>query len=504
MVEIGPKHDLSYRKEVLHPIFELIRSGEAGCVVSAAGMGKTRLIDFLFQPDVQRHYLGEEAESTLVVRMDLHLLGEWNEWGFFELMLNSLAQSCNGDNRLADFQKHLIQLDTEVIRSRDKVIAFRFVQHAIQNLCKMRGYNLGFIFDEFDDGYKNLPAEIFTHLRGIYTENEHSLTYILVLRDFPGRIRPPAENPYFYEIIARNLIGLGPYNQPDSMAVMQQVEVRRNFPLTPTQRDFIYSLSGGHPGYMLALMNAAYQNPTMLDTYREMERVSTLPLIDDESRRIWESFLESEKLGIMEYIRGTGNVSAYELKLLLLKGIIRRQGNGAVELFSPLFRAFIEKALQNNQAGTETQHLLPKRMLKVFLCHASSDKPIARDLYQKLSKIKGVSPWLDEINLIPGEDWKTVIQQEIKTTDLLLVCLSRNSTTKEGFVQKEIKLALDAADEKPEGQLFIIPVMFEECDVPTRLAKYHWLNYFDADAFNKLYSALKTRADYLGIGIEKG
>src|SRR6185503_2862730 len=116
---------------------------------------------------------------------------------------------------------------------------------------------------------------------------------------------------------------------------------------------------------------------------------------------------------------------------------------------------------------------------------------------------KGVSPWLDEANLIPGDDWNNVISQEIKKTDLLIVCLSQNSITKEGFIQKEIKLALDSADEKPEGQIFIIPLKLEECNVPTRLAKYHWLNYFHEDAFDRLISALKNRAEHLGINIEK-
>jgi hypothetical protein len=38
--------------------------------------------------------------------------------------------------------------------------------------------------------------------------------------------------------------------------------------------------------------------------------------------------------------------------------------------------------------------------------------------------------------------------------------------TKTGFVQKEIKIAPDAADEQPEGRIYIIPVRLEDCDVP--------------------------------------
>jgi len=38
--------------------------------------------------------------------------------------------------------------------------------------------------------------------------------------------------------------------------------------------------------------------------------------------------------------------------------------------------------------------------------------------------------------------------------------------TKQGFVQKEIRFALDIADEHPPGRIFIIPVRLVDCDVP--------------------------------------
>lgn len=45
-----------------------------------------------------------------------------------------------------------------------------------------------------------------------------------------------------------------------------------------------------------------------------------------------------------------------------------------------------------------------KRPLKVFLCHASADKPAVRDLYKRLTA-DGVDAWLDAENLIAGQNW---------------------------------------------------------------------------------------------------
>ena len=36
------------------------------------------------------------------------------------------------------------------------------------------------------------------------------------------------------------------------------------------------------------------------------------------------------------------------------------------------------------------------RKLRVFLCHSSQDKPIVRELYQRLNAEGWIDPWLDE------------------------------------------------------------------------------------------------------------
>lgn len=85
---------------------------------------------------------------------------------------------------------------------------------------------------------------------------------------------------------------------------------------------------------------------------------------------------------------------------------------------------------------------------------------------------------------------------------MVLVCLSAQSVTKEGFVQKEIKFALDKADEKPDGTIFIIPARIEDCDVPERISKFHWVDLFSDDGYEWLIKALQIRAESVGAIIE--
>jgi hypothetical protein len=137
------------------------------------------------------------------------------------------------------------------------------------------------------------------------------------------------------------------------------------------------------------------------------------------------------------------------------------------------------------------------RPLRVFLCHASADKPAVRGLYTRLVS-DGVDAWLDQEKLIPGQNWQVEIPKAVKNSDVVIVCISGKSVNKEGYVQKEIKFALDIADEKPEGTIFIIPARLEDCDTPDRLSMYHWVDLFSKDGYERLLRALTSRAEQIG------
>jgi hypothetical protein len=57
------------------------------------------------------------------------------------------------------------------------------------------------------------------------------------------------------------------------------------------------------------------------------------------------------------------------------------------------------------------------RKLRVFLCHASQDKPVVRALYQRLLDEGWIDPWLDEENLLPGQDRGIELEKALESTD---------------------------------------------------------------------------------------
>lgn len=133
------------------------------------------------------------------------------------------------------------------------------------------------------------------------------------------------------------------------------------------------------------------------------------------------------------------------------------------------------------------------RPLKIFLCHATEDKPQVIELHNLLIK-QGADPWLDSEKILPGQEWNFEINKALDESDVILLCLSKRSVSKEGYVQKEIRIALDRALEMPEGRIFLIPVKLEECALPQRISSYQWVDLFNANGMGKLIQSLNLRA----------
>jgi hypothetical protein len=148
-----------------------------------------------------------------------------------------------------------------------------------------------------------------------------------------------------------------------------------------------------------------------------------------------------------------------------------------------------------------TARLDPKARLRVFLCHASEDKPRVRELRQDLLR-DGFQPWLDTEDLLPGQNWDHQIRKAVRESHVVIVCLSEHATQKSGYVQKEIVQALDVAEEKPEGTIFIIPALLEECAVPDRIRKWQWVHLASDGGYEKLILALRAREREVGLSIE--
>lgn len=136
-------------------------------------------------------------------------------------------------------------------------------------------------------------------------------------------------------------------------------------------------------------------------------------------------------------------------------------------------------------------------MIRIFLAHAKEDAVAVKHLYKRL-KQEGFHPWLDEEDLLPGQNWRAEIPKAIKQSDVFIACLSKQSISKRGYVQRELRMALNAWADRPPGETYLIPLRLDECKIPElrqeeygiNLQDAQWVNIFEADGFERLIKGI--------------
>lgn len=149
-----------------------------------------------------------------------------------------------------------------------------------------------------------------------------------------------------------------------------------------------------------------------------------------------------------------------------------------------LSRSDAEKLLK------ETSVEQARKLKSIFLCYAREDEEKTSKVYDALKK-RGHKPWMDKRELVAGQDWELEIRRAIEQSQYFVALLSKKSVGKRGFVQKEIRFALDVLGEIPLGQIYFIPLRLEPCEVPQVIRSLHWIDIADDDDYRDLYRSVE-------------
>lgn len=215
--------------------------------------------------------------------------------------------------------------------------------------------------------------------------------------------------------------------------------------------------------------------------------------------------------------KGLGRWVAKEFEVVLTQQVTRQKNVRIIPVLLPGVNtkdvpAFLTKitwvdlrewddfTLQRLVAGIKGAIPEKPKTPRVFLCHAKEDSKQVEELYYLLQD-EGLDPWFDKENLVVGDRWEDEIYQAIEKSDFFAICLSKTSVNKTGFIQKEIRTAVNEYQRRPQGVAYLLPVKLENCEVPeikldsnTRLADLQWIDVFKSD-----FSAVKK----LSTGIWK-
>lgn len=124
----------------------------------------------------------------------------------------------------------------------------------------------------------------------------------------------------------------------------------------------------------------------------------------------------------------------------------------------------------------------------VFLIYAREDLEAARKIAADLRE-QGFSPWLDVEEITPGQVWQKAVINALEKSATAIVLVSKNFA-KKGFVQEELKVALEILQEREKDMSPVIPVRLDDTEVPERLSHIQWVNFFEENGLERLSKGL--------------
>lgn len=104
--------------------------------------------------------------------------------------------------------------------------------------------------------------------------------------------------------------------------------------------------------------------------------------------------------------------------------------------------------------------------------------------------------WFDNESLLGGQDWRFEINGAIKNCNIFMALLSKKSMDKIGYVQNEVKIALDILNTYPKTKIYIVPIRLESCEpIEKQLIDLHWIDLFPqskyVEGINKILKIFK-------------
>jgi len=111
---------------------------------------------------------------------------------------------------------------------------------------------------------------------------------------------------------------------------------------------------------------------------------------------------------------------------------------------------------------------VPESAPAVFVSYSRADSEFALKLVRDL-KAAGISVWLDQLDIIPGQVWDREIEAAVVISPCMLVILSPTSVISDD-VANEFNYALDE-------RKIVIPVLHRDCPVPFRLRRRQYADF---------------------------
>lgn len=134
----------------------------------------------------------------------------------------------------------------------------------------------------------------------------------------------------------------------------------------------------------------------------------------------------------------------------------------------------------------------------IFISYASPDRERVDPIVDRLEH-SGLNVWMDHRCIRAGQNWNLEIRRALGKAAIVVVFMSELSVDRRGYAQREIKIALEQAEEKLTSDIYIIPVLIDSLsEFPESVRHLHMVKAWESGSIEKIIESISQQISQLG------
>lgn len=361
------KQPLDFRKEEVAYVMQRWRAADSCSLIGVGSVGKSNLLQHLANAEVQKAYMNiAGAHEFKAIIIDPNLLGPLNTidndqvrcWAGYELMMHRMFMAFYPFEMLsAEDARDFFSTYEALQNGSNPLYAYmglRYFELGLDFFMR-RGVRIVFMFDEFEEMFRQMPVKFFQTLRGLRDINKRQLSYLTFTRAPLMSLVDQMELPLldiepFVELFNDSVYYVGPYNEIDARRMIDNLSGRNQKALTEHAVSFLMWATGNYAGLLrsgfrlLDALGTITSSATMNDEL--VRQLAARRPIRTECSTLWKSLTSAEQYvlkavaRLVEYNANTETEQA--VALLVQKRLLRVDKlQQTLHIEPPVFRAFV-------------------------------------------------------------------------------------------------------------------------------------------------------------------
>jgi len=346
-----PESHVAGRKREIKRLLSYLGEGDCCSIVGMSNVGKSELLRAAYQFEVRPQTLPESKGAYMLVYIDLNLMLEMTEQGFYEIIIRSLLTEMQ--NRRADGElRERISLSYEsIVNPKSEFLISHAFNEALTTFVQEWDPGVVLFFDEFDHPFATIDGRVFLNLRALRDRYGQRLLYVTATCRRLHEIRGGRDAGEYCELFTHQTIYLPPLQEPHARALVDTFAEEELATFDAQEIGLILSHADGHPDllksvcYVMLAVQSEEKRISLSPRFRQerlQERLDSDQAIHSECAKLWLDLSPNERKAMLACV-AVKETPDPEIMTSLQQLYLVRETSDGPRPFCSLFQSFVRR-----------------------------------------------------------------------------------------------------------------------------------------------------------------